>query len=126
MTRTHNQWIAPVGAFAISTGGLSRTTILKRGGIPIARFYADRFDQALLDLIVEKLNAGWLPIESAPTDGERIILCWHDDPVLSDHVELGMWKAFGLGVSGWANTYGKAFSGSPTHWRALPAPLVRL
>ena len=43
--------------FEIEVAGTSRTTILKMNGTPIARFYTDRFDQPLLDLISRKLNA---------------------------------------------------------------------
>lgn len=48
--------------FKITTEGTSRTTVLSlfdvvQGWVPIARFYAGRFDQALLDEIAAKLNA---------------------------------------------------------------------
>lgn len=43
--------------FEISTEGTSRTTILKLHGVPIARFYAGRTDQRLLDTIARRLNA---------------------------------------------------------------------
>lgn len=42
--------------FEISVDGTSKTTILKLDGTPIARFYAGRIDQKLLDLIIAKLN----------------------------------------------------------------------
>jgi len=43
--------------FEISTEGTSQTTILKLDGLPIARFYAGRFNKQLLDEITAKLNA---------------------------------------------------------------------
>lgn len=62
-------------------------------------------------------ESAWRPIETAPRDGSRILLCWNDSPTLSPHVELGKRKDFT-----WANTYGRPFSGEPTHWMALPEP----
>ena len=40
----------------ITTEGSSRTTILSRDGLPIARFYAGRFDEPLLRQIEQRLN----------------------------------------------------------------------
>jgi len=52
----------PQPTFKISTEGSSRTTVLSlidpvHGAIPIARFYAGRFDAELLKIIEAKLNA---------------------------------------------------------------------
>lgn len=73
------------------------------------------------DLVLQKhiecCGAGWRPIDTAPRDGSRILLCWNDSATLSPHVELGKRKGFT-----WANTYGHPFSGEPTHWMALPEP----
>jgi len=63
----------------------------------------------------------WQPIDTAPRDGRRILLCWDDSDTLSAHVELGKRKAFA-----WANTYGNPFAGEPTHWMPLPdSPISR-
>jgi hypothetical protein len=43
--------------FKITVEGTSKTTILTKDGEPIARFYAGRFDEALLREIETKLNA---------------------------------------------------------------------
>ena len=48
--------------FKITVEGKSKTTVLSlidpvQGAVPIARFYAGRFDQELLDEIERKLNA---------------------------------------------------------------------
>jgi hypothetical protein len=56
-------------------------------------------------------------IEAAPRDGTRILLMWHDHDNLPAHIELGK---MGCGGKGWCNTYGKPFSGGPTHWMPLP------
>lgn len=56
-------------------------------------------------------------VEEAPRDGTRLLLMWHDHENLPPHIELGK---FGSAVKSWCNTYGKAFSGEPTHWMALP------
>lgn len=60
------------------------------------------------------------PVETAP-QGERILLCWDDDPSLTAHVELGKRTASGV----YSNTYGKAFTGRPTHWMRLPSAISR-
>jgi len=36
--------------------GASKTTILTKDGVPIARFYAERFDDELLAKITDALN----------------------------------------------------------------------
>jgi hypothetical protein len=50
--------VAHVPGFEITVEGTSKVTLLKRNGVPIARFYAGRFDQKLLDRILTALNAG--------------------------------------------------------------------
>lgn len=40
----------------VTVEGTSKTTLLKKDGLPIARFYADRFNQDLLDRIQKALN----------------------------------------------------------------------
>lgn len=51
--------------FKITVEGMSRITILSQDGVPIARFYAGRFDGELLALIERKLNRP----DATPTRG---------------------------------------------------------
>lgn len=44
-------------SYGISTEGASKTVVLSRGGAPVARFYAGRAHQPLLDEIEVRLNA---------------------------------------------------------------------
>lgn len=44
--------------WATETTGTSKTTILTKDGLPIARFYADRFDAKMLRQMVHALNKG--------------------------------------------------------------------
>lgn len=57
-----------------------------------------------------ELGAMWRPISEAPKDGTRVNLCWAAFGGISEHVELGKWKA---SAGGWCNTYGKPFHGDP-------------
>lgn len=56
-----------------------------------------------------------------PFTGERLIIAWDDIPSLPAHIELGRWRSGTGKGSGWCNTYGHSFSGSPTHFMNLPA-----
>lgn len=67
-------------------------------------------------------QSGWQPIETAPIDGERLILGWDDSASLPMHAEMGRFRSGTGKGSGWCNTYGHSFSGMPTHWMPLPAP----
>lgn len=44
--------------WTISTEGASKTTILAKDGVPVARFYAGRFDDDMLANIAAALNKG--------------------------------------------------------------------
>lgn len=63
----------------------------------------------------------WRPVEDElPDIRERVILGWKAFPGMAAHIELG-WRT----ATGWANTYGKQFSGAPDYWmrpHAVPAP----
>jgi hypothetical protein len=48
--------VATKPKFEIAVEGASKVTLLKLNGDPIARFYAGRFDQKLLDQILFSLN----------------------------------------------------------------------
>jgi hypothetical protein len=69
---------------------------------------------------MEKVKTGWLPIESAPRDGTRI-LAYED----GNHYALEWCQEFPEPDGG----YWKCFCGQyvtitpePTHWMPLPAP----
>jgi hypothetical protein len=71
---------------------------------------------------------GWMPIESAPKDGTRVLLAMREtgdkgpntDTVIGSFVVWsGQMKREGM-RDGWS-WYGAAFM-EPTHWRPLPAP----
>lgn len=59
-------------------------------------------------------EAKWLPIDTAPKDGTRLLLCWAEADGLGEHVELGRWRG------GWGNTYGRPFVGDPDYFMPLP------
>lgn len=63
-------------------------------------------------------TADWQPIESAPKDGERVLL-WG----LGFLVMLGQWAGLGdyAGPQWWSVT-GVAIVPPPTHWMPLPQP----
>ena len=77
------------------------------------------------------MNNGWLPIESAPRDGTRVVL-WS----AKYGTEVGWfaeWDDFTIGkqeTSGWAMNWNSEFGHpdeeviSPTHWQPLPEPPV--
>ncbi len=62
-------------------------------------------------------EAKWLPMDSAPKDGTRVLVAWKAFAGISEHVELGKWKQ----RDGWCNTYGKSFHGIPDYFMPLPA-----
>jgi len=80
---------------------------------------AAKADIARLNILVEAMPS-WQPIETAPR-GERILLCWDAASGLKAHVELGKRSETGA----YTNTYGKAFSGKPDRWMALPSTELR-
>lgn len=85
--------------------------------------YERRILSALAPKDAEPTGTGWQDMDNAPCNGSRVLLVWRAVGGLSEHVELGKWKA---GI-GWCNTYGKPFSGAPDAWASLapfshPAP----
>lgn len=64
-------------------------------------------------LLASPAAVGWLPIETAPKDGARILLFLPNQ--LGDSVWTGLW------AEGWHVSYGKA-EREPTHWMPLPSP----
>lgn len=73
-----------------------------------------------IDARVEAIEDPWQPIETATREnGARMILAWDDLPGLSPHWEVGRWSS----IMGWVNTYGRSFTGEPTHWMIPDMPL---
>lgn len=70
--------------------------------------------QSRIDELESQLAGKWCPIETAPKDGTRVLLCI-DHGEWGDKVWTGMWAA------GWMISYGKART-EPTHWMQLPTP----
>lgn len=71
---------------------------------------------ALLDSALAS-DQGWLPIETAPRDGTRVLLWSSDKDVCSEpYAKLSRWhEGFWRGV-------GFNFSANATHWQPLPTP----
>ena len=83
-------------------------------------------------------DSEWLPIETAPTDGIKILLLLEDDRVESgrwieieeDQVDSMGHDAGWMSDSGWtfpgrsfgSPEYLAAPTGMPTHWKPLPSP----
>jgi len=59
-----------------------------------------------------------------PFTGARLLVAWEPFAGVAEHVELGRWRSGTGPGSGWCNTYGHSFGGSPTHYRALPSGCV--
>lgn len=75
----------------------------------------DHFEQMKAELATLKARAQWQPIETAPKDGNRVLL-WNRD-----------WAApfagqfYGEAAGGWRLDYRIApFTHQPTHWMPLP------
>lgn len=61
----------------------------------------------------------WQPIETAPRDGNNILLFW------CGVVRMGFWLDNSKTMQawdGWVPADRKSFRDNPTHWRPLPAP----
>lgn len=78
-----------------------------------------RRDFALADINVTQVT-GWQPIETAPRDGENLLVCWPLEfhcPIVA-HWNTGKWDA---GEIGWKiSGQSKLRKSNPTHWRPLP------
>lgn len=61
----------------------------------------------------------WQPIESAPTDGTRVLVF---DPAAEEKITIDYYGYVTKDSDGWP-TYG--WDGSPTHWISLPEPPPR-
>lgn len=83
-------------------------------------------ENALVAIISRHLEGeqGWLPISSAPQDGERILLANAND------VWLGYWdreteeeggQCWRI-EDGYAQRFEIVFGSEPTHWRSRPDP----
>ncbi len=76
----------------------------------VAQGRCDGLEEKLVK--AEQRVAEWQPIETAPKDGTRVLLC-------IDHGEWGDKVWTGLWGDGWMVSYGKART-EPTHWMPLP------
>ena len=103
--------VAPVDVYKAFAPFIENDTFDKDHVTAISRAVASALSAQVQDV------AGWQPIETAPKDGTRLLLMWEPFSGMSEHVELGKWNV----RNGWVNTYGHAFSGSPTHFMPLPA-----
>lgn len=56
----------------------------------------------------------WLPIETAPKDGERVLICKEGE----DWVIIAFWGSIYSAVDAW--TQGNDSEYKPTHWMPLP------
>jgi hypothetical protein len=85
-------------------------TMRKRG------YAADLLNAEVLDQwrteLTEALRVmrGWIPIESAPKDGRKVLLCH-----LANEPFIGRWH----NPLGWVDQYSMR---DPTHWQPLPPP----
>ena len=92
--------------------------------------YLLRTDIPALIAEVKRLRAvplvpqGWQPIETAPKDGTRVLLCWFDD-IIAPIIHVG-WNLGG--GRRWQDTHHWLHNdGSwPTHWMPLHDPPVAL
>ena len=78
--------------------------------------------------MMSNLNVdGWLPIETAPKDGSKVLL-WTDstlDPYWCDCVGRREVEHFQTVQTAWWNLddgWEKELVGQPTHWMPLPPP----
>ena len=80
----------------------------------------DKLDQADRILSLIRAEDGWMPIESAPKDGTRIILAWGGASVVGFYLDNSKtnhpWQ-------GWKVPSMEPMPrGLVTHWRPLPSP----
>ena len=76
--------------------------------------------------------AGWQPIETAPKDGDPVLLYKPDERRSGEYVLAGYWGewpgkadgwiAVGGQPLGWHSSVVDAPQGYPTHWMPLPQP----
>lgn len=83
-----------------------------------------------------KEAGGWQPIESAPKDGEAVLLYKPDERRVGEYIIAGYfgewpgdgecWIACAGKPLGYFSEWQQAPQGYPTHWQPLPAPPSRL
>lgn len=71
---------------------------------------------------IKEIAMAWQPIETAPKDGNLMILGWAGSKSLAANVDLGRWKQAHIAADAWASIHGVFFSYQPTHWMPLPEP----
>lgn len=86
--------------------------------------------------IAELQAGGWQPIETAPKDGEAVLLYKPDERRVGEYIIAGYfgewpgdgecWIACAGKPLGYFSEWQQAPQGYPTHWQPLPAPPSRL
>lgn len=82
-----------------------------------------------VDDVAPSEGEGWQPIESAPKDGRKILICELLSGIILKYTEhegkefphvctAYWWKGDSLNAPGWAGNV----MGTPTHWMPLPDP----
>ena len=61
----------------------------------------------------------WLPIETAPKDGTRVLL--HHPHATDETVTAGAWGNWDRDTVCWITDFGEGWL-NPTHWMPLPVP----
>lgn len=84
-------------------------------GKSISKDDLEEWHQLKADLRTAIENGGWLPIETAPKDGRRVLLSLNV-PYDAD----GIWTGF-FTNSDWYVCFGKS-QYKPSHWMPLPPP----
>jgi len=75
----------------------------------------------------------WLPIESAPKDGEPVLIWKPDERMVGEYMMAAYWDDSHYKEPGWVPVGGiykqgyfsdvtESDQGYPTHWMPLPAP----
>lgn len=91
-------------------------------------FGLDLFLQAITETLeysaAIKAERTWMPIESAPKDGTRILIWIEHEPKLGhlpeySHAAIGAWTNHNKGGWTWMGILGNV-----THWQPLPSPPV--
>ena len=77
---------------------------------------------------------GWLPIESAPKDGEPVLIWKPDERMVGEYMMMAYWSEYnmqddagwvpvgGVNKQGYRSSVTHTDQGYPTHWMPRPAP----
>jgi len=72
--------------------------------------------------MTSQYDNGWLPIESAPKTGEKVIIGFYRDWVVTSNNGRQSFMSFGRFKNGRWEYEGQGFEWEPTHWMPLPPP----